>query len=438
MEASVRLFNTTHHLNHHLSLSVKTRLQHHHSLRLSSNAIPRNPFCALHIAFPLPAHRDGRSIRTLPSASLSASHPSNALTFLLSLSLSRIFPPPSYVDRLDSSVADTKQQFFARNRSTEGGNVGFCGEKGQDLTVVMLGWLGAEQRHLRRYGDFYSSRGIRAVPFVVPMRDLLGFDLGRKVEGRIAALAEDLIEWLSEREKDEREPALLFHTFSNTGWLVYGAILDKFQQRGDFAKKIKGCIIDSGPEPELNPQVWAAGFSAALLKQRCSSAYSSAEVTEGSPLDGNLGYYRPSSPNPEFVGRLKKIISILSSDQPPCPQLYLYSTADKVIPARSVESFIREQKKSGRKRSFTSFWRIASPRWARRKPTIGSKASLFRLQGPLTMLSALLHCSGQPHRTKALENIPFFKMYSGEVIFGPCSIISFDFFLTNYKNSHSL
>ncbi|XP_058092069.1 uncharacterized protein LOC131237962 isoform X3 [Magnolia sinica] len=371
MEASVRLFNTTHHLNHHLSLSVKTRLQHHHSLRLSSNAIPRNPFCALHIAFPLPAHRDGRSIRTLPSASLSASHPSNALTFLLSLSLSRIFPPPSYVDRLDSSVADTKQQFFARNRSTEGGNVGFCGEKGQDLTVVMLGWLGAEQRHLRRYGDFYSSRGIRAVPFVVPMRDLLGFDLGRKVEGRIAALAEDLIEWLSEREKDEREPALLFHTFSNTGWLVYGAILDKFQQRGDFAKKIKGCIIDSGPEPELNPQVWAAGFSAALLKQRCSSAYSSAEVTEGSPLDGNESTWQMPDNKPLLIEkvllsilekffskflnlpdvnrRLKKIISILSSDQPPCPQLYLYSTADKVIPARSVESFIREQKKSGRK-----------------------------------------------------------------------------------------
>ncbi|XP_058090934.1 uncharacterized protein LOC131237262 isoform X2 [Magnolia sinica] len=46
--------------------------------------------------------------------------------------------------------------------------------------------------------------------------------------------------------------------------------------------------------------------------------------------------------------RLRKIISILSSDQPPCPQLYLYSTTDKVIPARSAESFIQEQKKSGR------------------------------------------------------------------------------------------
>ncbi|XP_058103699.1 uncharacterized protein LOC131247413 isoform X2 [Magnolia sinica] len=52
---------------------------------------------------------------------------------------------------------------------------------------------------------------------------------------------------------------------------------------------------------------------------------------------------------PDVNRRLRKIISILSSDQPPCPQLYLYSTTDNVIPARSAESFIQEQKKSGRK-----------------------------------------------------------------------------------------
>ncbi|XP_058074772.1 uncharacterized protein LOC131223381 [Magnolia sinica] len=51
---------------------------------------------------------------------------------------------------------------------------------------------------------------------------------------------------------------------------------------------------------------------------------------------------------PDVNRRLRKIISILSSNQPPCPQLYLYSTADKVIPAWSAKSFIQE-KKSGRK-----------------------------------------------------------------------------------------
>lgn len=47
--------------------------------------------------------------------------------------------------------------------------------------------------------------------------------------------------------------------------------------------------------------------------------------------------------------RLTKVINILSNNQPPCPQLYLYSTADQVIPVRSVEYFIQEQKSSGKK-----------------------------------------------------------------------------------------
>lgn len=44
-----------------------------------------------------------------------------------------------------------------------------------------------------------------------------------------------------------------------------------------------------------------------------------------------------------------KIISTLMNDQPPCPQLYLYSTSDRVIPYQSVELFIKEQSRRGRK-----------------------------------------------------------------------------------------
>lgn len=243
-------------------------------------------------------------------------------------------------------------------------------EKGPDLTVVLLGWLGAEQRNLRRYAELYNSKGVRAISFVVAVREVIGFDLGKGIERRIAVLAAELLDWLSESEKDGRERGLLFHTFSNTGWLAYGAVLENLQQRGDLITKIKGCVVDSGGDPEINPQVWAAGFVAALLKKRSSLIYSSMAIG-GNALDGEKSSTDVQDFKPPFIEilllgilekffsmllnlpdvnrRLTKVISILSNNQPTCPQLYFYSTADKVIPVSSVETFIEVQKKSGRK-----------------------------------------------------------------------------------------
>lgn len=83
-----------------------------------------------------------------------------------------------------------------------------------------MGWLGAEENNLKRYAELYAAAGARTVRFVVPPGETLGFDLGRNVEGRIQKLAAELAAWIEEGVRGEKERHLIFHTFSNTGWLV--------------------------------------------------------------------------------------------------------------------------------------------------------------------------------------------------------------------------
>lgn len=142
------------------------------------------------------------------------------------------------------------------------------------LTVVLLGWLGAQQKHLKKYAEWYNARGIHAVTFVIPMADILSFKVEKNAEEHVDFLARHLAQWLSDQGEHgdaDGEKQLMFHTFSNTGWLTYGIILEKMQDQGHLLGKIKGCVIDSAPVPDPDPQVWASGFLAALLKKRSSA-----------------------------------------------------------------------------------------------------------------------------------------------------------------------
>jgi len=79
----------------------------------------------------------------------------------------------------------------------------------------------------------------------------------------------ELEKWLHEDEAPPTDPTsttgiprkarhLLFHTFSNTGWLTYGAVLQRLHQRhgaGGTAGLIRGCVVDSAPVLRLDPEV---------------------------------------------------------------------------------------------------------------------------------------------------------------------------------------
>ncbi|WVZ77982.1 hypothetical protein U9M48_025768 [Paspalum notatum var. saurae] len=252
-------------------------------------------------------------------------------------------------------------------QDSAGSPLGGAGAAGGGATlVVLLGWLGARQKHLRRYADLYRERGVGAVRFVVPVRELVGIDLGRRVERRVADLSDEIAAWCDA----DRRRTLLFHTFSNTGWLAYGAVLENLQSRDDITERIRGCIIDSAPVLEIRPEVWAAGFSAAMLKKNSSMTGPAAESLDGPIVNGTLNkvssnltqpswgecfllstlqkFFEIVLHVPDVNKRLCKVLSVLSDKQPSCPQFYLYSSADRVIPANCVESFMDLQRSLGR------------------------------------------------------------------------------------------
>ncbi|XVF67038.1 hypothetical protein PTKIN_Ptkin10aG0088900 [Pterospermum kingtungense] len=139
-----------------------------------------------------------------------------------------------------------------------------CSSVKSRTVVVLLGWLGSKQKHLKRYAEWYTSRGYHVITFILPMIDIISYQAGGKAEQNIDMLVNHLADWLEE----EHGKNLVFHTFSNTGWLTYGEILEKFQKQDpSLIRRIRGCIVDSAPVAAPDPQVWASGFTAAFLKK---------------------------------------------------------------------------------------------------------------------------------------------------------------------------
>ncbi|XP_041011829.1 transmembrane protein 53 [Juglans microcarpa x Juglans regia] len=240
-----------------------------------------------------------------------------------------------------------------------------CSSAKSRTVVVLLGWLGAKQKHLNRYAEWYTSRGFHAITFTFPMAEILSYQFGGNAEEHIDLLVNHLAGWLEE----EHGKNLVFHTFSNTGWLTYGVILEKLKkQDASLMGRIRGCIVDSAPVAAPDPQVWASGFSAAFLKKRSVATKGTISPKE-SGMEVLVGNNQAAEPKPAVTEaalllllekffevvlnlpainrRLSDVLRLLSSGQPSCPQLYIYSSADRVIPSGSVESFIKKQQKAG-------------------------------------------------------------------------------------------
>lgn len=96
--------------------------------------------------------------------------------------------------------------------------------------------------------------------------------------------------------------------------------------------------------------------------------------------------------------RLSDVLGLLSARQPSCPQLYIYSSADRVIPAGSVESFIKQQRRAGHEVRACNFVSTPHVDHFRNDPKLYTSELTHFLE------DCVLTCCKQCHQPKLLSH----------------------------------
>lgn len=102
---------------------------------------------------------------------------------------------------------------------------------------------------------------------------------------------------------------------------------------------VQGLILDSAP-CRLTPEVSARGFTAAVLSKPAAS------IEQQHPwlVSAAQLLFTPVLRFPPVSDRQNQIWQAWESTAPTCPQLYLYSSADALIPPSEVQQFQKLQK----------------------------------------------------------------------------------------------
>ncbi|KAM7272463.1 hypothetical protein ACFE04_027126 [Oxalis oulophora] len=95
-------------------------------------------------------------------------------------------------------------------------------------------YMHESRKHLKKYVEWYTSRGFHVITFTFPNSEVLHYQIGEKGEDDVGFLVNHLAGWLDkEHEKNLKDLSLM--------------------------GQIKGCIVDSAPIVAPDPQVLIVG-----------------------------------------------------------------------------------------------------------------------------------------------------------------------------------
>ncbi|XP_020529950.1 uncharacterized protein LOC110008220 isoform X2 [Amborella trichopoda] len=222
-------------------------------------------------------------------------------------------------NRCYQALTITKDQAFSERESERERDLMMVERR--RVLVVMVGWLGCNQWQLRRYREWYESRGVGEIlTFPIALHQFLGWVLG--TSSNLSTRLDCIRHALQHRLDTHEHTCIIFHLFC-LGSLMYGQIVQGLSEKQRV--RIKGCVIDSGPITSLDTKVAARGITGAVFFKGESLS------------DESIGGMEVP-----FEAFLEKIMAVFLD------VFQLRSSADRVVSKDTVESAIEEEIRKGR------------------------------------------------------------------------------------------
>ncbi|XP_014206151.1 transmembrane protein 53 [Copidosoma floridanum] len=200
--------------------------------------------------------------------------------------------------------------------------------------VVLLGWAGCQDKYLAKYSAIYEERSCITLRCTAPLACLF------YRRHKLPSMSKRLLKVITEKCSDGRP--VFFHVFSNGGAIFYQHISSAMQQAGS-PIKVEGVIFDSSP-----------GQRRIMSLYRAISAVMGGNVITNVPVSFAFTLFLSIFWFIEIVmhslGSKNTVYTdptALTEEKYSCPQLFLYSNADKMVSASDVEKFARKRAERG-------------------------------------------------------------------------------------------
>ncbi|CAO4365057.1 unnamed protein product [Caenorhabditis nigoni] len=217
---------------------------------------------------------------------------------------------------------------------------------GSKTLVVLFGWAGCKDRYLSKYAQYYQEAGISTVRFTAPIAKIRSFASYRPFARSFHQILNEIL------KEDTEITTMYFHVFSMNGCSLLAAYWDQLNdlENGKVVQsRSKGLIFDSCPA-FTSPSQSAHAISFATLPP--SHYHGALRGSYRAVLYTFFSFHRGvlwlrSFLDKDIYEKHYAYFKMITFENLPNKQLYIYGPADLVCSEESIEDYAKLMEERG-------------------------------------------------------------------------------------------